>query len=335
MAGRHSSFSSAASARAHFTLRFLFEFLGAQILLATPFIFALAALGMAFSSRDRNGGTFLLAALVLPSAVYFLVHSLHDRIQGNWPCFLYPALARRRGGSLCDARIGAAGQYQSGASRDFSRFRSRPFCCWPSMRRRSSASCRSAAATRWPDYLAVGFDAAWRTISNSCRLQNHAAAILTTDYASTSLVLVLSRRVARDRSAQRRSIDIPTRRAPNAALLSQPLLYVVETRLDRHELLAQHFQSVTPIAHFDRLRGGVAIAHYVVYRVAGFAARRSDVCPSRYFLRVRCEKKISAAATSPAPTMATQGVSLAMAANRAIHRPDGANCRLRRRRRWT
>src|SRR6185437_3359855 len=77
----------------HFTLRFLFEFLGAQLLLATPFLFVLAALSMAFSSRDRGSATFLLSALVFPSAVYFLVHSLHDRVQGNWPCFLYPALA--------------------------------------------------------------------------------------------------------------------------------------------------------------------------------------------------------------------------------------------------
>jgi 4-amino-4-deoxy-L-arabinose transferase-like glycosyltransferase len=52
-----------------FTLRFLFEFLGAQLLLASPFIFMLAALQLAFSARDRDSPTFMLAALIFPSAL--------------------------------------------------------------------------------------------------------------------------------------------------------------------------------------------------------------------------------------------------------------------------
>ncbi len=67
----------------HFTLRYLFEFLGAQLLLASPFI-----LVAALFTRNR-----LLIALMLPAILYFAVHSLHDRVQGNWPCFLYPMLA--------------------------------------------------------------------------------------------------------------------------------------------------------------------------------------------------------------------------------------------------
>ena len=35
----------------------------------------------------------LIAALVAPAILYFLVHALHDRVQGNWPSFLYPAFA--------------------------------------------------------------------------------------------------------------------------------------------------------------------------------------------------------------------------------------------------
>jgi hypothetical protein len=44
----------------------------------------------------------------------------------------------------------------------------------------------------------------------------------------------------------------------------------VEARLDRHDFVAQHFARVTPLAQVDRLRRGVAIAHYVIYRVGGF-----------------------------------------------------------------
>jgi len=69
----------------HFTLRYLAEFLAAQLLLASPVILYLGIRGTTRSA--------LLAALALPAAVFFAVHSLHDRVQGNWPCFLYPVLA--------------------------------------------------------------------------------------------------------------------------------------------------------------------------------------------------------------------------------------------------
>src|ERR1044072_9932625 len=73
----------------HFTLRYLAEFLGAQIGLATPFVFILAVMGI-FTRRE---GSMLAPALIWPSIAYFVLHSLHDRVQGNWPSFLYPALA--------------------------------------------------------------------------------------------------------------------------------------------------------------------------------------------------------------------------------------------------
>ena len=76
----------------HLTLRFLFEFLGAELGLATPFILVLAVLG-AWRARVRSEDRFLLFALIAPALVYFAVHALHDRVQGNWPCFLYPMLA--------------------------------------------------------------------------------------------------------------------------------------------------------------------------------------------------------------------------------------------------
>ena len=250
----------------HFTLRFLFEFLGAQILLATPFIFALAAIGMAFSSRDRNSATFLLAALVWPSAVYFLVHSLHDRIQGNWPCFLYPALA-----------IAAADAW---ARSDWSGWTA------PVWRVSRASAVPVAAVFLLAVYaqallgviplgrgdplarlLAVGFDSVAQNIERQ-QAGMHAAAIVTTDYASTawfSFYLPSKPRIVQ----LNEEVRYPDAQRADAALLTRTLLYVVEMRLDRHDLLAAHFRRVTPVAHFDRLRRGVPIAHYVVYRVDG------------------------------------------------------------------
>jgi len=76
----------------HFTLRFLSEFIGAQLGLATPFILVLAVVGV-WASRRREDPRFLAVALIAPALVYFLIHTLHDRVQGNWPAFLYPMLA--------------------------------------------------------------------------------------------------------------------------------------------------------------------------------------------------------------------------------------------------
>lgn len=250
----------------HFTLRFLVEFLGAQILLATPFIFVLAALGMAFSSRDRNGATFLLAALVWPSAVYFLVHSLHDRIQGNWPCFLYPALA------VAAAEAFARNDWSGWTAPVWraSRLLAVPVAAVLLLAVYAQALLGVVPLGRGDPLarlLAVGFDSVARKVEQ-LQANNRAAAILTTDYASTSWLSFYLPSYTKivQANEEYRYPDAPR---ADIALLSQPLLYVVETRLDRHDLLTPHFQSVTALAHFDRLRRGVPIAHYVVYRVSG------------------------------------------------------------------
>jgi hypothetical protein len=225
----------------------------------------LAALVRAFRARDRDSATFLLSALVFPSALYFLIHSLHDRIQGNWPCFLYPALA-----------IAAA---QAFALTDWSKWTA------PVWRVSRRAATPVAAVLLLAVYaqalfgvipfgrsdplarlLAVGFDGVAQNI------EKHAAgsaAILTTDYASTSwfsFYLPADRPVVQVNEPFRYA-DAPV---PDAALLSQPLLYVVEQRLDKHAELAADFSDVVEIARFDRLRRGVPIARYVIYRVTGW-----------------------------------------------------------------
>ncbi len=249
------------------TLRFLFEFLGAQLVLASPFIFALAALQLAFSARDRNGTVFLLAALVFPSALYFLIHSLHDRVQGNWPSFLYPALA-----------IAAAGGWMRS---DWTGWRA------PVWRASRLLAVPVALVLLLAVYaqalfgvvpmgrsdplarlLAVGFGDVTGAIEQA-RRQTGAAAVVTTDYESTAwfaFYLPHSVPVIQAGEVQR----YPDAPAAAPALLSRPLLYVVETRLDKHAALAADFADIRPVLRFDRRREGVPIAHYIVYRLAGW-----------------------------------------------------------------
>jgi 4-amino-4-deoxy-L-arabinose transferase-like glycosyltransferase len=81
----------------HFTLRYLGEFLLAQFGLLNPLIaiFGAIALVAAWRSGDRNAGSTagFLVVLTLPLVAYMVFHSLHGRVQGNWPAPIYPAVA--------------------------------------------------------------------------------------------------------------------------------------------------------------------------------------------------------------------------------------------------
>jgi hypothetical protein len=115
--------------------------------------------------------------------------------------------------------------------------------------------------------LAVGIEPVAENVERLAA-DDHAAAIVTTDYASTawlSFYLPSHPKIVQLNEEQRYQ-DSPR---ADARLLSQPLLYLVESRLDRHDFIASHFAQVVQVAHFDRLRRGVPIAHYVAYRVNG------------------------------------------------------------------
>src|SRR5262249_54903542 len=65
------------------SLRFTAELVGAQIALVTPPILALACIGLGVGLRERTAReawALLLAALVAPATIYFLWHSLHQRV---------------------------------------------------------------------------------------------------------------------------------------------------------------------------------------------------------------------------------------------------------------
>ena len=78
------------------TLRYLGEYVAAQIGLATPSIFVLGTMGVWALLRGRGAGQAaraLLIALILPAAIYFVWHSLHARVEGNWTAPVFPAFA--------------------------------------------------------------------------------------------------------------------------------------------------------------------------------------------------------------------------------------------------
>ena len=79
---------------------YLAEFLVAQIGLMNPLVVAALVPAVAAISwrapiapRSRDEARRILVCTIAPAAIYFLLHSLHDRVQGNWLAPLYPAAA--------------------------------------------------------------------------------------------------------------------------------------------------------------------------------------------------------------------------------------------------
>ena len=100
-----------------FTPYYLAEFLVAQIGLINPLVFAALIPAVAaipwrapVAARSPGEARRILACTIAPAAVYFLLHSLHDRVQGNWLAPLYPAAAILVADWVAEVRrAGAAG----------------------------------------------------------------------------------------------------------------------------------------------------------------------------------------------------------------------------------
>lgn len=78
------------------SFQYMPEFVGAMLLLMTPLIFGFALIGLIRAGRLSLSGNSKLALPVLtsvPFLVYLVSHSLHDRVQGNWPVPMMPAFA--------------------------------------------------------------------------------------------------------------------------------------------------------------------------------------------------------------------------------------------------
>jgi 4-amino-4-deoxy-L-arabinose transferase-like glycosyltransferase len=214
----------------HFTLRFVGEFLAAQLGLATPLIFALMLLGL-WRARRRDHPLFLPAVLVATATAYFLIHALHDRVQGNWPCFLYPMLA-----------VLAASAFVERGWRGWG---------WVSRLAGPLAALLLALV-----YLQGAFqplhlraDPLARILGRDFRPAGAAAAakggaILTTDYETTAWLRFYEPGVSVIQVNE--PWRYPAAPQPGAAQLRGQLFYLVTAKRDRHKLIADDFAEIGP-----------------------------------------------------------------------------------------
>jgi 4-amino-4-deoxy-L-arabinose transferase-like glycosyltransferase len=232
----------------HFTLRFLIEFLSAQLLLATPFLFVCAIYGVAKGSR-------LIVALIVPAVAYFLLHSLHDRVQGNWPCFLYPMLAV----AAAEAMRGGRGTILAWSNRlTIPTAATVVAACYAQVFFGVLPLGRADPSGR---LLGYGFADVVRQIDAA-----HPSAILTTDYETTAWLAFYGHLPVIELNEDQRWLAAPR---ADAALLSGPLAYVADTKRDRRDVAAPAFANVTALPPVFRFRSKEAVARYDVYRVQG------------------------------------------------------------------
>ncbi len=247
------------------TARYLVEFIAGQIALASPFILLLAIIALTRDIRSwlQSKPLSISAAIVLPALAYFTLHATHDRVQGNWPSFIYPALA-----------ILAAQAMTSAPATRLTRI-SRAFAA-----PLAALILVAVYAQTWAGFLswgvydpvarmtAAGISPVAEEISMLAR-ERDAAAIVTTDYVATGwLSFYINPHLPILPVAE----DYRYLQAPRAglALLRKPLLYVTRNPALGLPKIAGHFSAIRLEKVLPRMKAGTVIDNFYVYSLSGF-----------------------------------------------------------------
>jgi 4-amino-4-deoxy-L-arabinose transferase-like glycosyltransferase len=250
------------------TLAYLGELIGGYFGLASPIIAGLGLVGLVKVTRSaaltRGQAETMLAAGALPLLAYFLVHSLHDRVQPNWMAPLYPAFAVCAAIALVgindakfrNATFGGLGKAALALGFTLSALvylhAVVPLVQSPRFK-------DPTAQTRGWSGLAAEVE--------KLRLARGACWVATSSYATTGQlayelrgkapVIQLDERI--------RYLHLPP---VGPAVLRCPALYVELERRSSPALLAERFRSVTFVGNIVRENRGAALATYAVYAVA-------------------------------------------------------------------
>ncbi len=247
--------------------RHALEFALAQIALASPFILAAAVAGLYRAGKAwRDSSPMpIAAALVLPAAVYFIVHAFHDRVQGNWPSFIYPALC-----ILAAYALSRPLEQLSSALRITKRLAFPVALVILTAAYVQTWTGAIVAGKRDPIARMMGIgvkDAAGEIATLAA--QQHAAAILTGKYVVTGwLSFYLPRGIAVVQIAdEQRWLETPK---AGSALLQRPWLYVTQEPSRELGAARKHFFRVILLRRVARRRGAAPLDSFYVYSLAGF-----------------------------------------------------------------
>ncbi|GHB22501.1 glycosyl transferase [Pseudovibrio japonicus] len=79
-----------------YSVKYVGEFIGAVAGLLNPLVFIIAMVGLwrlLKQTVKQDSTASLLILTIVPFLIYLFFHSLHSRVQGNWPAPIYPTLA--------------------------------------------------------------------------------------------------------------------------------------------------------------------------------------------------------------------------------------------------
>jgi hypothetical protein len=246
--------------------KYIFEFLGAVIGLLNPLVAVLAGVGLARAAAGARRGDAAFGLLIwtcVPFFFYLLLHSLHSRVQGNWPAPLFPALALLAGVVAADPpaafRRGfgllAKGAVVLGIAVSLVVYV------------HAVQPLTGSLARKDPTFQTRG----WPEIREDVKTlaENEGAAwIATYGYGlNAQLAFNLSGILPVEQLTER--IRYVMQPSLGAETLERPALFVVEARRDPGAgALGERFGEVTRVAVLTRRVKGVALEELVVYRVA-------------------------------------------------------------------
>ena len=252
--------------------QYVVEFVASQIGLINPLVFvALVAAIASVSWRPRPApgspeeARRMLLSTIAPAAAYFLLHSLHDRVQGNWLAPLYPASAILAADWVARMlRAGAAGLKGAIARASL----------WAAPIGLAVAAVAYAQAITGflplgaldPAARIEGFRGLAGELDARARGEG-APFVLTQGYALTSLMTYYGDPSIAIVQPDERIRWIFEGELP-ADLFAGPGLALGDAGKDFAPELKLHFRTVEPAGVLERRRDGTVIAAYPLYRVA-------------------------------------------------------------------
>jgi Dolichyl-phosphate-mannose-protein mannosyltransferase len=267
-----------------FTPYYLAEFVVAQIGLMNPLVFAAlvpAVLAISWRAsvlpRSPDEARRILVCTIVPVALYFLLHSLHDRVQGNWLAPLYPAVAILVADWIAEIRqAGVAGI--AGAIAKAARWAAPIGLVVAALTFAEAMTGAVPLGTTNPLARLEGFRGLARDLDAKARTEN-AAYVLTQGYALTSLMSYYGDPATAVVQPEQRMRWIFEPEPPES-LFAAPGLALGEPGRRFDLILGMRFRKVEPAGLVQRCQAGGTFEAYELYRVADpYAPVLDPVCP--------------------------------------------------------
>jgi 4-amino-4-deoxy-L-arabinose transferase-like glycosyltransferase len=260
------------------------EFIVSQIGLMNPLVFAALVPAVATLSwrlptlpGSRDEARRILACTIAPAAVYFLVHSAHNRVEGNWLAPLYPAVAILAADWVAEVR-GAGASGLSGAIAKAALWSAPVAFALGALAFAEALTGAVPLGQADPATRIEGFRELARDLDLRAHAEN-AGYVLTQGYALTSLMTYYGDPAIPVVQPEQRMRWIFAPRPPES-LFAAPGLALGEEGRRFDLILKMRFRTVEPAGLIERRRAGAVVQTYELYRVADPIGPVLDpVCP--------------------------------------------------------